>query len=397
MAERLTQDIIDRALRDPARGIGRLILRDPQVAGLAWIRNPTSDSFVFSYRPRGRDPVTGQRAGSRHYHLGSAADTALRIARTRAIALKASVRAGGDPARPGPATPAPPPSPSVGELMQRWQAARASVWSVRHATEVRRVVERDVIPLLGARSLSETVRGDWTALVAAKKAPAMASLLYRIVAAFLSFAEASGWIGTPLLPRRGLVTLAPLPAARKRVLADAELVAIWHACVELGPRSRALVRLLILTGARLSEVAGLEAGEIVAGCWTVPCRRTKNGRSYTIPLGPLALAELQAVGSTLGSYSSFSKLKARVDELSGVTGWRLHDLRRTVRTALARLGVSREVAEAAINHAGARAGLVGVYDRHDYAMEIITALAGWQDHVAALVGANVVPLRSAGR
>jgi integrase len=391
--DRLTQDRIDRALRDPSRSKGRLTLRDHQVAGLAWIRNPTSDSYVFSYRPRGRDPVTGQRPGSRHLQLGTAADTALATARTKAIAHKAAVRAGEDPARPAPLHE---PEPDVAGRLAEWQAARVSVWSARHAGEVRRVLAREVIPVLGARPLAATRRADWTALVAAKQAPAMRSLLYRILAAFLGFAEASGWIAAPLLPRRGLSTLAPVPEARERVLNDAELVAVWHACAQLGPRSRALVRLLILTGARLSEVAGITATEIAADHWIVPANRTKNGKSYTIPLGALARSELAAVDHTLGNYSGFSKLKQQIDRLASVEQWRLHDLRRVVRTGLTRLGVHREIAEAAINHIGGRAGLVGTYDRHDYAAEILAALTLWQDHVAELVGGNIVAFARVG-
>jgi hypothetical protein len=83
-----------------------------------------------------------------------------------------------------------------------------------------------------------------------------------------------------------------------------------------------------------------------------------------------------------------------------VTDWRAHDLRRTCRTGLSALGVSRETAEACLNHRGAKAGLVGVYDRHGYADEIIAALGRWQAHVAALVGeapggAEVIALRRA--
>ncbi len=80
-----------------------------------------------------------------------------------------------------------------------------------------------------------------------------------------------------------------------------------------------------------------------------------------------------------------SKLKAKLDRLSGVTSWRWHDLRRTARTGMTRLGVPKEHAEAAINHVSGRSTLERTYNRHDYAAEVAAALSRWQTHVAGLV------------
>jgi len=183
-------------------------------------------------------------------------------------------------------------------------------------------------------------------------------------------------------------------------LTDAELVRVWHAADGLAPPARALVRLLILTGCRVGEVAGIRPAELdrAAGAWTLPPERVKNKRGYTLPLGTLATAELDPLLAHNLPAGSTSYLKSRLDELSGVTGWRLHDLRRTCRTGLAKLGISRDIAEACLNHVRDRRGLVGVYDRHDYRNEIAAALLRWHDHVAGLVtlppGDNVVRLHS---
>ena len=88
-----------------------------------------------------------------------------------------------------------------------------------------------------------------------------------------------------------------------------------------------------------------------------------------------------------GGLRGFSKLKARLDALSGVADWRWHDLRRTARTGMTRLGVPRDHAEAAINHVSGRSALERTYDRHDYAAETAAALSRWQAHVAALARA----------
>jgi integrase len=96
--------------------------------------------------------------------------------------------------------------------------------------------------------------------------------------------------------------------------------------------------------------------------------------------------------------TGFSRMKERLDAAAGVTDWTLHDIRRTVASGLQRLGVRLEVTEAVLNHrSGSMAGIVGVYQRHDYAAEKRDALARWADYVDALASGrakeNVVTLR----
>jgi integrase len=343
-------------------------------------------------------------------------------ARKAALGALSAVQAGADPVKEKRAARAARKAEaaerSVADALAEWQAVKAAdpqaPWSASYAAEVARVAERDIIPRLGKRKLARTTRPDWTALVSAKRkaTPAMAAALYRILASFLGHAEAEGWIALPMLPRKGAAKLAPMPQARERVLTDAELAAVWHAADREPPKLRAFMRLLILTAARESEVADLSAGELdlEAGRWAIPGERTKNRAGYVVPLSPLALAELRAVwpaedpgaehmllGRLAGSgFRGFSKLKARTDAtlaaaaakagLPEPPGWRWHDLRRTARTGMTRLGVPRDHAEAAINHLSGRSKLERTYDRHDYAPEVIAALTLWQAHVAGLVG-----------
>ena len=151
--------------------------------------------------------------------------------------------------------------------------------------------------------------------------------------------------------------IAPRVASRARVLSDEELRRVWQASGALRPKSRAYVRLSILTAARQIEVADKCVAEVDRsnGRWTLPPERAKNGRGITLPLGALALTELGA------------RLKRRLDELSGVGDWCWHDLRRTACTGMTRLGVPREHAEAALNHVSGRTPLERTYDRHDFA------------------------------
>jgi integrase len=188
-------------------------------------------------------------------------------------------------------------------------------------------------------------------------------------------------------------------ASRDRVLTDRELAAVWNACDanEYG----AVIKLLMLSGCRRQEIGGLRWSEIdfETGVLTLPSERTKNGRILQLPLPPAALDILQAIprrsnGRASSDYvfgrdgfSSWSvmtkKLNARI-AASGVTvaPWRIHDLRRTFRTGIGRLGVPPHVAELCVNHV--RQGMIGVYDRHNYQTEIGDALRTWSDYVTAV-------------
>ena len=432
----MQRDLNDAWLRTLAPPTaGRVEIRDTVVKGLVLrmvpaksaskrIRTKTKDGEeadktvgVWCIRTRTKD---GKQP---RLKMGTYPDMGIADARKAARKMLASVTLGADPAAERKAARVARAEESrlqtVKEALDAWQADRAadaqSPWSDKHAGEVARIATRYILPKLGKRKLKQTTRADWTGIVTAKRktAPAMAALIYRVVSSFLNHAEAQGLVDLPLLPRKGAATLAPAPKARDRVLTDQELALLWDVADREPPKLRAFVRLLILTGAREKEVADIVCREIdlATGLWTIPGERTKNQAGYTVPLNASALAELRAVwpasddmrpghhllGRTRGAgFRGFSKLKERVDiAMAGEAAkaglpapalWRWHDLRRTVRTGLTRLGVPREHAEAAINHIGGRAGLVGTYERHDYAQEIIAALALWQGHVAGLVG-----------
>jgi len=202
---------------------------------------------------------------------------------------------------------------------------------------------------------------------------------------------------------------------RTRILSDDELRRIWDACAgetalpEDGKRVRAdinaatmgypygpLVRLLILTGQREREVADAVWAEfdLDARIWTIPSERMKGGRTHEVPLAPDALALIKSLPRFSGPHlfsttggakpvNGFSKAKARLDKLSGVQGWVLHDLRRTARTHFSALAVQDLVREAVIAHA--QKGLHAVYDQHTYRDEKLECLRLWEKRLAAIV------------
>jgi integrase len=201
--------------------------------------------------------------------------------------------------------------------------------------------------------------------------------------------------------------------SRERVLDDKELRAVWNAAGELDDPFADILRLLILTGQRRDEIAGLRWSEIdlEERLLHLPGTRVKNKKAHIAPLSPPALAivagrqrRLPGVDRvfTVGRkpVTGFSRMKEKLDAASGVSGWTLHDLRRTVATGLQKLGIRQEVTEAILNHkSGKIAGVAAVYARHDYRDEKRAALEAWASNVHMLVenvdkrATNVTPYR----
>jgi integrase len=185
--------------------------------------------------------------------------------------------------------------------------------------------------------------------------------------------------------------------ARERTLTDAELRAVWDAAELMGYPYGPLFRLLILTGQREREVSDMSWSEIKfdQALWTIPAIRMKGARAHEIPLVATAVALLQSLPRfTAGEFvftttsgakpvNGFSKAKARIDRLSGVENWKIHDLRRSMRTHLSALPVQDMVRELIIAHA--RPGLHKVYDQHNYRSEKCECLELWAARLKGIV------------
>jgi integrase len=199
------------------------------------------------------------------------------------------------------------------------------------------------------------------------------------------------------------------PKPRDRVLDDAELVAIWKACGGDDDAGR-IIRLLILLGARRQEVGGMASSELDlgAGIWTLPAGRSKNHREHTITLPTAALKIVESVprtgrdqlfGDWAGSgFTGWNNAKAELDRRLAGKPWRLHDIRRTVATRMADIGIEPHVIEACLNHySGHRRGVAGVYNKSSYERAVAAALARWSEHVLALVEGReqkILPIRA---
>jgi integrase len=192
----------------------------------------------------------------------------------------------------------------------------------------------------------------------------------------------------------------PLPAkevARDRVLDDQELAQVILAARKMGGPYGGIVELLALTGQRRAEVAGLTWQELnlEQRLWTIPKSRTKNAKAHVVHLSEQSMAALRRadqrgslVFSLLGTkpFQEFNRAKSLLDQLSGVREWRLHYLRRTSVSGMARLGVAPHVADKILNHqSGTISGVAAVYQRHEFLAERRTALDLWGAHIGKLL------------
>jgi integrase len=202
---------------------------------------------------------------------------------------------------------------------------------------------------------------------------------------------------------RGMARVNASETARSRILSDDELCAVWAATEGAGPFS-ALVRFLLLTGARRTEAAAMTWNEIVGADWTLPARRNKAKVDLVRPLSAAAQAVLAAQPRIEGCpyafsngrapLSGYSLPKRRLDAASGTSGWTLHDLRRTARSLLSRAGVSADHAERCLGHV--IGGVRGIYDRHEYGREKLLAFEALAAQIERIVNppaSNVTALR----
>jgi integrase len=278
----------------------------------------------------------------------------------------------------------------------------------RSYARVKQLIERCAKPAWEGRQISAIGRRDINGLidsVADRGAIPMARRLHAHLHRLFRWTVGRGIIeNNPMahLPKPGS------EVKRDRVLSDAELAQVFKNVTKLGPPFAPLLQLLIFTAARRDEIAALRWSEIKDDTIILGRERTKVGEAHSIPLAPLALdiiKQLPRIGdsdfvfTTNGRtpVSGFSKFKRRLDGITKIPAWRVHDLRRTAATGLQRLGINLQVIEAVLGHvAGSRSGVVGVYQRHSFDAEKRTALEAWAREVERIVGgkpAKVLPLR----
>jgi integrase len=353
---------------------------DGYVRGLYLIVQPVtgSKSWGVRYRYGGK---------TRKHTIGKYPMFGLKEARDAAVKVLRTVSEGHDPEqrRPG----------SIEDAVTHFLDQHCKNYRPLWRRDVERLLQTRVLTQWRGRKVADITRADVKTLLADLiKTPVQANRIHNIIHTLFEWAVENDLIAVS--PVAG-IKRPNKETPRDRTLSDDELKVVWLAADKEGFPYGSVVQLLILTGQRRGEVSGMTWSELdlEAGTWTLPRERTKNGRQHTVPLSHQALGIIQKaprvsdkyVFSTNGPLGGFTERKARLDRSTGIEKpWVVHDLRRTVASGLAKLGTNLAVIEKVLNHtSGTFAGIVGVYQRHEFAEEKRQALQQWADHVERMM------------
>ncbi len=246
------------------------------------------------------------------------------------------------------------------DVMERYLASNGQ--DNKSWPETRRILEHDAVPAFGNKPMASITRADVAALIddTAERSRAVSRALFAQLRPLFKWAVDRGAIDVN--PIAGFKGPNPL-AKRERTLDHEEIKAFWEATERLGWPFVHFYRLLLLTGQRREEVAGMRWEEVKLNeaVWRLPSKeeykpqRTKNGKAHVVDLSPQAVAIIEnlpgeqdgLVFTTTGAtpVSGFSKAKSRLDHhMSAILQtrfnktlrpWRIHDLRRTAATLMA--------------------------------------------------------------
>lgn len=253
----------------------------------------------------------------------------------------------------------------------------------KHGKEVKRILEKHFLPAFKAKPVAAITDKDIAKELTKIEKESAKLHAFRSIRTLFNWAVRSPHRYIPHTPMAGYAPPSR-DKKRKRVLEDEELAKVWEAAPDI-------VRLLILWGTRRGETSELGRNWISESVVTIPGDFTKNGRAHAIPILPMArtiLDTLPAKGRLFeAGENEWRVIKRHLDKATGVKAWTIHDLRRTFRSLLPRLGVSRELAEILLNHVtGAnKSELDEIYDQYDYLDQKRAVLAKVETHVTNLL------------
>jgi integrase len=379
----LTKSVIDELTPSSSE----LVYWDDSVPGFGLKVTPKGRKvFVVLYRTK--DGLNRLRK----YTIGSYGQTTLAIARIAAQKVLADKNEGKDPARDKRDLRKKVITDTVGDVVKEYRSRHVD--ALRSAYEINRIIDTEILSRWKAESLHEIGRRDiLSALdeIVGRGSPASANYTFTVVRAMFNWAIGRGILEKS--PCTGLSKPTPVKS-RNRILSDDELREIIFVARQTIRPYGAIVELLALLGQRRSEVTEMTWREvnIEKKIWTIPGERAKNSRAHFVHLAPRAFEIIQAQPKTDGlvfptssgkPFMEFSNMKLLLNEESGVTDWVLHDLRRTVVSGMASLGIAPHVADKVLNHqSGMISGVAAVYQRHEFLPERKAAMDLWDTHVA---------------
>jgi integrase len=283
-------------------------------------------------------------------------------------------------------------------ISEQYFLRKAKAHRTRAVSEA--TLARLVYPTFGPRPIEAINRSDIVRLldrIEDERGPIQANRTLGIINRVMNFhASRSDDFRSPIV--RGMARGAE--QARSRILDDDELRAIWKATADY-PVFGPLLRFILLTATRRFEAGHMRWSELNGSTWIIPALRYKTNLDHVIPLSSLALSTLPkrngdfvfSKNGGLQAMGGYQRHKQAIDEISGVSSWVVHDLRRTARSLLSRAGVPSDHAERCLGHV--IPGVRGVYDRHEYFEEKARAFEALAGQVQRIIDpkSNVVSMR----
>lgn len=391
-------DVGVERLRAPIKG--RLEQRDSVVPGLRLrITHTGSKSWSVVYKVDGEEVDPKRRARPEH-RMTLGKFPALDVDKARDAARDALTKAakGVDPAKPDAAETA---VTTVKALVEDY-IERDAKPNLKKWKEVEGKLNKHLVSKLGTKALTAITRAnarEWVEVVGSESGPGAAEEMLRRVKRVFNWAIEVEI--TELNPfDRVKLPSQYRPKARERTLTKKEIKAVWDAAKGMGYPFGPVYQLLMLTGQRREEISGMRRAWLSEdNVLEIPSESYKTKRVQVVPLPKAAqdiikalpeVDEEEETGDFMFStrngtlpINGFSKAKARLDKLSGVSNWVVHDMRRTVRTNMPRLGIDKGVARKVIGHTDG--GVDAVYDRYDYFDEKKAALETWAEYVMKVV------------
>lgn len=371
----------DRQIAALPRKARRYALADPELRG-HYLRVPPAGAINFTV-------IVKQHGKQEWESIGTSTDLSIEQAREKARVVIKRIKSG---------EAAPTPPQSVKATAQAWLTRHVDKNRLRTAYELRRVVNTYIVPRIGDRDFARLRRSDIVALldvVEDRHGPATAD------AVLSTLRSIAGWVqsrdDTYVPPfTRNMRRVPTHQRQRARILSDTELQVVWRAADNAGLLGD-IIKLALLTCQRREKIYKMRWADIVDGVWSIPTEpgEKSNGGRLRLPPAALAIINNQArISDRVFPHRPSTTTKARFDRQCGVN-FRLHDLRRTGRTLLSRIGVPFETAEAVLGHRAK--GVAPVYDRYDREAEKGIALAKLAATIQQIVDPtdNVVTLREA--
>lgn len=407
MRVRIDDDLLEKWNRKQRPAAGQVLLWDDLLRGFGARVTPKGPiAFVVQYRAPGTaNGADGRkiRRTLRHWSAEFKAPEARKLAR-KELGLVAERDVDGS------ATP-------LREAARIWFECVSVDWRPRYRQKVDRIIamylegeKSDRVTItptaaaaiahLGSRPI-DAVRRTEVLRVADSIPRGAAEQFLAVLSSCFNWCSEREWIDRN--PARNRLRVTGGRRERIRSLSDDELLKVWRAFEVEGDPHFGAFQLLVYSGARRREVTGMTWDELdlEAGTWTLQPERRKTGRRdrepFIVALAPAAVEVLRRQPVLEGSPFVFwgrrdrkpfdfqHALLKRVRKAAGIADWRLHDIRRTTRSGMGRLGVSQAVAEMCLGHLIAKGGLVKVYDQHSYENEKREGWLKWAQHVEHLL------------